>query len=88
MSGGPSWDPTTSERLLPYLSCPSCRFTVSEARTALQNCPRCLLRRNVSVPMVPQPDGPGRCGRTRDELDRITEAKARLKSRVRDAGWA
>jgi len=63
-----------------YLSCPSCRFTVSEhaARSPLQNCPRCLLRNNASVLMVPTTEPPRRFGRTSADVERIAEAKSRL----------
>jgi hypothetical protein len=63
-----------------YLTCPSCRFTVSSAAASspFQNCPRCQLRENKAVGMVVERTPPRRFGRTAEELDRIVEAKARL----------
>ena len=68
-----------------YLTCPSCKFSVSSAaaRSPFQNCPRCLLREDTAVMMVVMPDPPRRFGRTAADLERITEAKARLTRRVR-----
>jgi hypothetical protein len=65
---------------MPYLSCPSCRFTVSEhaARSPFQNCPRCLLRDSASVMMVPTAEPPPRFGRTPADVERIAEAKTRV----------
>jgi hypothetical protein len=72
---------------LTYLTCPTCRFTVSEAaaRTPFQNCPRCLLRSNASVTMVRMPDPPRRFGRGTGDVERIAEAKARLRGPARGA---
>lgn len=67
-----------------YLSCPSCRFTVSSAaaKSPFQNCPRCSLREGVQVGMV-LGRGPRRFARPAAELDRIVEAKARLTPSIR-----
>jgi hypothetical protein len=68
-----------------YLTCPTCRFTVSEtaARSPFQNCPRCLLRNGVATMMVVMAQPPRRFGRAPGDLDRISEAKARLRPRPR-----
>jgi hypothetical protein len=73
-----------------YLTCPSCHFTVSEAgaRSPFQNCPRCLLRAKTAVMMVATQEPSRRAGRDREKLDRIAEAKARLRPPVRGADWA
>jgi hypothetical protein len=73
-----------------YLTCPSCRFTVSEsgARSPFQNCPRCLLRQQTAVMMQPVLDPPQRFGRGPADVQRIAEAKSRLRPRVRDADLA
>jgi hypothetical protein len=73
-----------------YLTCPTCRFTVSEAaaRSPFQNCPRCLLRDEVAVMMVATAEPPRRFGRSTADLERIAEAKARIKPPARDAGSA
>ena len=73
-----------------YLTCPTCRFTVSEAaaRSPFQNCPRCLLRGGGAVMMVPMPDPPRRFGRRPVDVERIAEAKGRLSGRGRDEHWA
>jgi hypothetical protein len=75
---------------LSYLTCPTCRFTVSEAaaRSPFQNCPRCLLRDQASVPMVHMADRPRRFGRRPADVERIAEAKARLTPPARGADWA
>ena len=67
-----------------YLSCPSCRFTVSTtaARSPFQNCPRCALREGVQVGMVVE-RAPRRFMRNTADLDRIAEAKARLTGPMR-----
>jgi hypothetical protein len=63
-----------------HLSCPSCRFTVSEhaARSPFQNCPRCLLREQTAIMMVPTDGPPRRFGRTAADVERIAEAKSRV----------
>jgi hypothetical protein len=73
-----------------YLTCPSCRFTVSEsaARSPFQNCPRCLLREGSARMMVVMRDPPRRFRRGGRDLDRIAEAKSRLSPPARDAGSA
>jgi hypothetical protein len=73
-----------------YLTCPSCRFTVSEAaaRSPLQNCPRCLLRGGTAVMMVAMDEPPKRFSRRTGDLDRIAEAKARLRRPARGVGSA
>ncbi len=67
-----------------YLSCPSCRFTVSSAAASspFQNCPRCALREGAQVGMVIE-RAPRRFMRTTADIDRIAEAKARLSGPVR-----
>ena len=67
-----------------YLSCPSCRFTVSSAAASspFQNCPRCALREGAQVGMVVE-RAPRRFMRTTAEVDRIAEAKARLTRPIR-----
>jgi hypothetical protein len=72
-----------------YLTCPTCRFTVSEtaARSPFQNCPRCLLRDSTAVMMVVAPE-PRRFGRRAGDIDRIAEAKARLSGPARGASSA
>lgn len=67
-----------------YLSCPSCRFTVSSgaAKSPFQNCPRCLLREGAQVGMVIE-RAPKRFIRSSADVDRIAEAKARLSGPVR-----
>ena len=71
-----------------YLTCPTCRFTVSEAaaRSPFQNCPRCLLREHRATMMVAMDKPPRRFGRATADLERIAEAKARLRPRPRGAG--
>jgi hypothetical protein len=73
-----------------YLSCPSCRFTVSAAAASspFQNCPRCLLRDGAQIMMVTMPNPPRRFTRRAVEFDRIAEAKARLRRPVRGVGSA
>ena len=73
-----------------YLTCPTCRFTVSAtaARSPFQNCPRCLLRNEIAVMMVAMANPPRRFGRSAVDLERIAEAKARIKPRARDVGSA
>ena len=73
---------------MPYLSCPTCSLTISEsaARSPFQACPRCLLRHGRSEPMRVVRT-PSRFARDVD-LDRITQAKARLDGTVRGAGTA
>jgi hypothetical protein len=68
-----------------YLTCPSCRFTVSAAaaKSPFQNCPRCLLRDRAAVLMVDLRKPPRRFGRAPADLERISEAKARLRPRPR-----
>ncbi len=67
-----------------YLSCPSCRFTVSSAAASspFQNCPRCLLRESAQVGMVVE-RAPKRFMRNASDVDRIAEAKARLAGPMR-----
>ena len=69
-----------------YLSCPSCRFTVSSAAASspFQNCPRCALREGAQVGMVIE-RAPRRFMRTTADVDRIIEAKARLTGPARGA---
>jgi ssDNA-binding Zn-finger/Zn-ribbon topoisomerase 1 len=71
-----------------YLTCPTCRFTVSasRARSPFQNCPRCLLRDRQAVMMVATKEP--RFRRDTDELDRITEAKARFRRPARGVNSA
>ncbi len=78
-----------SAPLVSYLTCPTCRFTVSEAaaRSPFQNCPRCLLREGTATMMIVASDPPRRFGRAPADLERIAEAKARLRPRPRGAGW-
>jgi hypothetical protein len=73
-----------------YLTCPTCRFTVSEsaARSPFQNCPRCLLREQTAVMMVHTSAPPQRFGRGVEDVKRIAEAKSRLRPRARDVDWA
>ena len=73
-----------------YLTCPSCRFTVSEhaARSPLQNCPRCLLRDKASVTMVLCAEPPRRFGRSTADVERIAEAKSRFSPRPPGVGSA
>jgi hypothetical protein len=75
-----------------YLTCPTCRFTVSEAaaRSPFQNCPRCLLRSNAAVMMVATTESPRRRAGEREaaKLERIAEAKSRLSPPARGADWA
>jgi hypothetical protein len=77
-----------SAGLVSYLTCPTCRFTVSEAgaRSPFQNCPRCLLRGGAAIMMVATTDPPRRLGRAPADFERISEAKARLRPRPRGAG--
>ncbi len=70
-----------------YLTCPSCKFTVSEmgARSPFQNCPRCLLRRGTRRMMEFTTTPPQRFQpRPLAGLERIVEAKSRLSSPHRD----
>jgi hypothetical protein len=73
-----------------YLTCPSCRFTVSAAaaRSPFQNCPRCLLRERTAVLMVDMRKPPRRFGRAPADVDRIAQAKARLNPPARGADLA
>jgi hypothetical protein len=73
-----------------YLTCPSCRFTVSSgvARSPFQNCPRCLLRDGSVHAMVVTDDPPRRFGRYAADVERIAEAKARLTRHARGVGSA
>jgi hypothetical protein len=73
-----------------YLTCPSCRFTVSAgaARSPFQNCPRCQLRSETPVMMVAMDEPPKRFGRRTGDVDRIAEAKARLRGPARGVGSA
>jgi hypothetical protein len=68
-----------------YLSCPSCRFTVSSAAASspFQNCPRCALREQKQILMVLERTPPRRFGNRGAEVDRIAEAKARLSGPIR-----
>jgi hypothetical protein len=77
-----------SAPLVSYLTCPTCRFTVSEAgaRSPFQNCPRCLLRDETAVMMVATPNPPRRFTRTAPDFERLAEAKARLRPRPRGVG--
>lgn len=71
-----------------YLTCPTCRFTVSAAAASspFHNCPRCLLRTGAQVVMVTNMRAPRRFTRPAAELDRIAEAKARLTRPARGVG--
>lgn len=71
-----------------YLMCPTCRFTVSAAAASspFHNCPRCLLRDGMQVVMVTTTRAPRRFTRPAAELERITEAKARLRPPPRGIG--
>lgn len=73
-----------------YLTCPTCRFTVSAAaaRSPLQECPRCKVRGRARVAMVVMTDPPRRFSRQTDALDRIAEANARLRPPARGGRWA
>lgn len=73
-----------------YLTCPSCKFSVSSAaaRSPFQNCPRCLLRENSAVMMVTTHKSSHRFGRAVADVERISEAKARLSGPVRGVGSA
>lgn len=68
---------------MPYLSCPTCSLTISEsaARSPFQACPRCMLRHGRHEPMRVVRE-PSRFGRQTD-LDRISQAKARLSGPAR-----
>ena len=70
-----------------YLTCPSCRFSVSlaAATSPFQNCPRCLLRESASIMMVAGAGPPRRFGRGAPDMERIAEAKARLTRPARGA---
>jgi hypothetical protein len=74
---------------VPFLSCPSCGLTVTEAavRSPLQACPRCLLREHVQRPMHVV-RAPRRFSRAPADLERISEARARLSGRLRGASSA
>ena len=74
---------------LPHLSCPTCKFSVaaSAASSPFQNCPRCMLRDQIQVIMVPAP-APRRFGRTPADLERIAEAKSRVTRVTRGLGSA
>ena len=65
-----------------YLTCPSCRFTVSEtaARSPFQDCPRCLLREQTAVHDAVRP-GPAAALRPRPPTtsQRIARGEARLR---------
>jgi Zn-finger nucleic acid-binding protein len=71
---------------MPFLSCPSCGLTLTETavRSPFQACPRCLLRDNTQRTMqsVRQPR---RFSRPPLDLERVTEARARLSGRLREA---
>ena len=71
-----------------YLSCPSCRFTISAsaATSPFHNCPRCLLREGTQVVMVTMVNPPRRFTRRAVEFERIAEAKARLRRPMRGVG--
>ena len=71
-----------------YLSCQSCSLTISEsaARSPFQACPRCMLRHGRHEPMRVVRE-PARFSRTPD-LDRISQAKARLSGPPRGARTA
>ena len=71
--------------VVPYLTCPTCRFSVSTAaaRAPFQNCPRCALREHAQVPMGGEARGPRRFARDAADLTRIAEAKARLTGPLR-----
>jgi hypothetical protein len=75
-----------------YLTCPSCKFTVSTAaaRSPFQNCPRCLLRESTAVMMVVESDPQGRLGRRGSEgqVEQIADAKSRLSQPARGVGSA
>ena len=70
---------------MPYLSCPNCRLTVSDqaVRSPFQYCPRCMLIERAQHAMVPSPN---RFDRSKPDLQRVAEAKARLSGRMRPAG--
>lgn len=71
-----------------HLTCPSCRFTVSAAAASspFHNCPRCLLRTNTQVVMVLTEAPSRRFSRPPTDLERISEAKARLRPPARGVG--
>lgn len=71
-----------------YLTCPSCRFSVSAAAASspFQNCPRCLLRDGAQVLMVSTFRAERRFARPVGDFERIAEAKARLTRPVRGVG--
>ena len=70
---------------MPYLSCPACGLTISEAaaRSPYQNCPRCTLRRGASAPMRPVRE-PARFTRAA-QLERVVQVKSRLDAPLPDA---
>jgi hypothetical protein len=73
-----------------YLTCPTCRFTVSAsaARSPFQNCPRCMLREQRATMMVAMSEPPRRFGRGPADVERIAEAKARLSRPIRGVSSA
>jgi hypothetical protein len=81
---------SSKEFRVSYLTCPSCRFTVSSsaASSPFQNCPRCLLRESAAVMMVVMHEPPRRFGRGPSDVTRIAEAKARLSGPARGVGSA
>ena len=67
---------------MPYFSCPVCRISVARVAAHLHQdpcCPRCQLRDGRVVEMVRSPGPRERFSRSVERLERITEAKARLK---------
>jgi hypothetical protein len=56
--------------------------STAAASSPFQNCPRCALREGAKVGMVIE-RAPRRFMRSTAELDRITEAKARLTGPIR-----
>ena len=68
---------------MPYLSCPTCNLTISEAaaRSPFQACPRCMLRHGNAEPMRVVRE-PTRFSRTVD-VERAAQAKARLTGTIR-----
>ncbi len=74
---------------MPFLSCPSCGLTLTETgvRSPFQACPRCLLREHVHTTMQVVRE-PRRFSRKPHDLERVTEARARLSGRLRGASSA
>jgi hypothetical protein len=74
---------------MPFLSCPSCGLTVTESavRSPFQACPRCLLRDRTQTAMQVV-RAPRRFSRADADLERVTQARARLSGRARGASSA